>query len=447
MAVLDNKGFDLWADGYDASVQLSDADNSYPFAGYKDVLAGVYAQVRALGKGKLLDIGFGTGVLMKKLYDDGYQVTGIDFSERMLAHARAKMPEANLVLADFAKGLPEEIVQERYDVITSTYALHHVPDAEKVALLKSLFGLLNPGGVLIIGDVAFETPVAQAALRAQCGDEWDADEYYFNYSEMKPLVAAPSSYVQVSACAGILTIKKPRMVLFDFGGTLTQTETGFDSIAGHRALLRHATANRDGLTLDEMDSFIQQHFNALDAVRLENHVEIHQHPFQRFTEEYLGLAFDIPAVERELIVWDGATGEHTPAPGMPELLAHLHGEGIRTGVISNIMYSGEALTRMIDRVLPGHHFEFIIATSEYVYRKPNSLIFELALRKACIDAADVWYMGDNFVCDVQGAAGVGIAPVWYTKTPDGREGQVPTCTVIGDWAQLTAWFGADTIGN
>ena len=33
--MLDNKGFDLWADGYDKSVGLSEEENTYPFAGYK----------------------------------------------------------------------------------------------------------------------------------------------------------------------------------------------------------------------------------------------------------------------------------------------------------------------------------------------------------------------------------------------------------------------------
>ncbi len=32
--MLDNKGFDLWADGYDKSVGISDEGNEYPFAGY-----------------------------------------------------------------------------------------------------------------------------------------------------------------------------------------------------------------------------------------------------------------------------------------------------------------------------------------------------------------------------------------------------------------------------
>ena len=36
--MLNNKGFDLWADDYDKSVGLSDEDETYPFAGYKNVL-------------------------------------------------------------------------------------------------------------------------------------------------------------------------------------------------------------------------------------------------------------------------------------------------------------------------------------------------------------------------------------------------------------------------
>ena len=36
--MLDNKGFDLWADGYDKAVGLSDENHTYPFAGYKEVL-------------------------------------------------------------------------------------------------------------------------------------------------------------------------------------------------------------------------------------------------------------------------------------------------------------------------------------------------------------------------------------------------------------------------
>ena len=54
--MLCSKGFDLWADGYDKSVGLSDADGTYPFAGYKDVLNEIYNNVLSRG-GTVLDIG------------------------------------------------------------------------------------------------------------------------------------------------------------------------------------------------------------------------------------------------------------------------------------------------------------------------------------------------------------------------------------------------------
>lgn len=40
--MLNSKGFDLWANGYDKSVGLSDEENSYPFAGYKSVLNNIF---------------------------------------------------------------------------------------------------------------------------------------------------------------------------------------------------------------------------------------------------------------------------------------------------------------------------------------------------------------------------------------------------------------------
>ena len=61
--MLDNKGFDLWADGYDKTVGVSDEENTYPFAGYKDVLGTIYKTIMKKANAVVLDIGFGTGTL------------------------------------------------------------------------------------------------------------------------------------------------------------------------------------------------------------------------------------------------------------------------------------------------------------------------------------------------------------------------------------------------
>ena len=53
-----NKGFDLWADDYDQSVEISDNDGSYPFAGYKNILNEIYNRILNESYRNILDIGF-----------------------------------------------------------------------------------------------------------------------------------------------------------------------------------------------------------------------------------------------------------------------------------------------------------------------------------------------------------------------------------------------------
>lgn len=203
--MLDNKGFDLWADGYDRSVDISDEDNTYPFAGYKKVLAGIYEAIRK-GKGnRVLDIGFGTGVLACKLYENGYDITGIDFSQRMIQIAQEKMPSARLIQHDFSKGLPVDLADSKFDAIICTYAIHHLDDDAKIDFLKELQTYLNPAGRIYIGDVAFGTREELDACRERCGDEWDEDEFYIVAEEIKKEIC-DAQFENISCCAGILTL-------------------------------------------------------------------------------------------------------------------------------------------------------------------------------------------------------------------------------------------------
>ena len=56
--MLDNKGFNLWADGYDKAVGISEEANTYPFAGYKSVLGGIFDKIMHKENAAVLDIGF-----------------------------------------------------------------------------------------------------------------------------------------------------------------------------------------------------------------------------------------------------------------------------------------------------------------------------------------------------------------------------------------------------
>ena len=205
--MLNSTGFDLWADGYDKSVGISDENGTYPFAGYRDILNRIYNGVLS-GPGKtVLDIGFGTGTLTTKLYDQGCMIYGQDFSQKMMELAQEKMPRAKLYQGDFSAGLVDSLKMQKYDAIVATYSLHHLQDKDKAVFLRELTNLLNDGGMIYIGDVAFRTRKELDLCRKQAGDRWDADEIYFVYEELKSILPQ-LRFEPYSACAGVLTLKK-----------------------------------------------------------------------------------------------------------------------------------------------------------------------------------------------------------------------------------------------
>lgn len=207
--MLDNKGFDLWSDGYDKSVQLSEEYNEYPFAGYKSVLNTIYNIVRSKECGKILDIGFGTGILTKKLYDDGYEIYGIDFSKKMIEIAKEKMPLGQLFQYDFSKGLPKKLENIKFDYIISTYAIHHLEDKEKIKFINKLNTHLSKKGKIIIGDVAFETRELLNQCKANCNDYWDDEEIYIVFKELKRFFPKENiTFMPISYCAGIVILEK-----------------------------------------------------------------------------------------------------------------------------------------------------------------------------------------------------------------------------------------------
>lgn len=203
--MLNNTGFDTWAKNYDEDVRLSDLEGSYPFAAYNEIQQYIFDCVSKTEKAKVLDIGFGTGKLTARLYDMGCDIYGQDFSEEMCKTAQEKMPNAKLYCGDFSLGLVPELYGERFDFIIATYSLHHLTDDEKVDFISELLTLLNDGGRILIGDVAFVTRDELLECRTIAGNEWDDDEIYFVASELKPHIPA-LEFIRFSPCSGVVVI-------------------------------------------------------------------------------------------------------------------------------------------------------------------------------------------------------------------------------------------------
>lgn len=242
-----------------------------------------------------------------------------------------------------------------------------------------------------------------------------------------------------------MKMTKPKMILFDYGGTLLH-EPDCNFLNGEKELFKHVIKNPRHLTAEQICAFGNQIYESFQACRNVGY-EIHEMQLLRLQYEYNEMKLDISYEEAEKILWDNTVPltEKARMPYVTDMLDNLRKEGIRTGVISNIGWSGNALKERINFLLPGNEFEFIIASSEYGIRKPNPMIFALALRKAGLEPSEVWYCGDTFEMDVVGAHSAGIFPVLYTgTTEDGPERKpvekkvdYPYLT-IGDWRELVS---------
>ncbi len=215
-------------------------------------------------------------------------------------------------------------------------------------------------------------------------------------------------------------MKIPKMILFDYGQTLI-AEQRFNGIKGTEAVLKHATRNKYNLTAEQVQeraNELNKEFGRYDpGKRHLRQIEIPNTMFTPYLYESQGIEIALSNAEIDTVFWDAAA-PGVPTEGMENFLEYLKNKGIRTGVISNISYAQSAVAGRINRMLPGNSFEFIITSSNYIFRKPNRRIFDLALEKAGLNPDETWYIGDQYECDIKGALNAGIFPVWYIGAID-----------------------------
>lgn len=234
--------------------------------------------------------------------------------------------------------------------------------------------------------------------------------------------------------AKVATVKRPEMILFDYGGTLVN-EKKYDALAGTRAVMRHAIINKHGYTAEDVQRVADEINNEIgkgDPKKLHLvNVEVPNHMYTAFLYRSMGIELSLDAQETDRVFWNAAAPAK-PTEGIGEFLTFLNENGIRSGVVSNIPYCGSVVKERIDRLIPENRFEFVIATSEFLFRKPNKRIFDLALEMADVKRENAWYIGDHYQCDILGALGAGLFPVRYTGV---NENACPN----GDVLSVSSW--------
>jgi len=98
-------------------------------------------------KGRILDIGAGTGEFLSVAKNDGWQTIGVEPSDRAKSIAKNKG-------VSFVEKT-SELENHSFDVISMWHVLEHVPDLDKQ--IKELKRLLKPTGTLIIAVPNFKS--------------------------------------------------------------------------------------------------------------------------------------------------------------------------------------------------------------------------------------------------------------------------------------------------
>jgi tRNA (cmo5U34)-methyltransferase len=112
---------------------------------------------------RVLDLGCGDGILTETLsgqIETGMRMpdfTLMDGSAGMLQAARKRL--AGLAVSEYCQVTFEEVIagefrRPPYDLIVSSFAIHHLVSEQKAALFRRLYNLLVPGGFVLNTDVA-----------------------------------------------------------------------------------------------------------------------------------------------------------------------------------------------------------------------------------------------------------------------------------------------------
>jgi SAM-dependent methyltransferase len=122
---------------------------------------------------RVLDLGTGDGItmaLVRELRPRSFGVS-VDFSDAMLAEARARFAEDRFVeVVEHDLDLPLPTTWGMFDLVVSSFAIHHLPDSRKQRLYGEIFGLLRPRGVFLnLEHVASPTPELHLEFLAALG--------------------------------------------------------------------------------------------------------------------------------------------------------------------------------------------------------------------------------------------------------------------------------------
>jgi putative hydrolase of the HAD superfamily len=190
----------------------------------------------------------------------------------------------------------------------------------------------------------------------------------------------------------------PSAILFDLDGTLFDRDAAFLELVQAQYVVFEAA-----LQPLSAESFVRRV------------VELDEHGYVGKAAVYSTLVteFGLPAALSDRLTahfYETYASYSRCFPEVPSVLSTLRARGIKLGIITN--GSTQMQEEKIRQLGISDLLDVTLVSEREALRKPDRRIFERALHRLSVEAAEAWYVGDHPVADIQGAFDAGLTPVW-----------------------------------
>lgn len=196
-------------------------------------------------------------------------------------------------------------------------------------------------------------------------------------------------------------------IMFDMGGTLMNDdnlsfERAFNNVYDHFKYKKFLKSEYDSLIKDLLKDTL---FNRTTF-------DIKFKDFINYLLFYFDDELDCSMEELEEYFSYGFSND-TLVDSIIDYLDYLKSKKLKLIVLSNTFLSSKEIKRRLDNLGISKYFDEIIASSDYLVRKPSKLFFEVGLKKIGLKNNEVLYVGNSYTFDVEGCNNSLINIIFY----------------------------------
>ncbi len=209
---MNEKYYDDIAKNYDQMVKDDIKNNSFPFSGHEEVEHMICSYIDEFPQKRrveILDIGIGTASIYERLLPESFNLTGIDFSEKMLEVSKLRVPDGSFYKHDILMGLPEDIRSKKFDFIIINYLFKHFDIKTVTDLINTLKDNLAPFGKIFIGDILFLDDVHKKICLTRHKEYLSSEYHYHLYAQIVKRMKDEFqlSFMEINEYTGIVIIE------------------------------------------------------------------------------------------------------------------------------------------------------------------------------------------------------------------------------------------------